>query len=569
MHVYLVTLNSRFTHTSLAIHQLAAALRHAKVRVSVGEWSINGDVYAILRTLYESNADLVAFSTYIWNREETLLLAEELKRLRPDGGILLGGPEVSFGARALLETKSFVDCIIAGEGEKALVELACGKPYATIPGLVYRDGDHIKDQGQAPPLPPKDFETMPYGDLKQYKNRILYYETSRGCPYHCSYCLSSTTRGVRFSSLERVKEDFLTFVKAGVKQVKCVDRTFNVRAERAKEIMAYLVSIDRGKTNFHFEMTAHLLDQEMLEILASARQGLFQFEIGIQSTHGPTLEAVNRPMPFEQMKPAIEALIDLDRHHVHLDLIAGLPEETFDRFLCSIDDVMSLEPHMMQLGFLKLIRGTALREDADRYGYIAALQPPYQVLQSKWLTYEEMGVLSDIEHVIDGFYNTGLFRQTLLRLTRSLYGNSWSRFLLDYRGYLQDVGALSRSLGQAEKSRLLWDFIHRVGGTKKASLQETLIYDAQASGYRGIQQLFEREEPADYQNRCYQFLNDPVHRQRYLPHLSGVSDKKAMKQVVFVHFEQPPLPGETAVDYLVDRSRADYLGRHPMHPIVL
>lgn len=569
MHVYLATLNSRYTHTSLAIHQLASALRRAEIPVTVGEWSINGDIYDHLRGLYESDAELVAFSTYIWNREETLLLAEELKRLKPGVQILLGGPEVSYGASDLLATNPFIDYVIAGEGERAIVQLAGGEPLEWIQGLVYRREDRIIDQGIAPLLNPEDFQTMPYGDLAAYEHRILYYETSRGCPYRCSYCLSSVTDGVRFSPVERVKRDFETFVRAGVKQVKCVDRTFNVRVDRAKEILAHCVAIDRGHTNFHFEMTAHLFDREMMAILASARPGLFQFEIGIQSTHEPTLRAVNRPMPFEQMKPSIEALIGLDRHHVHLDLIAGLPEESYERFLRSLDDVMALHPHMMQLGFLKLIRGSQLRDEATAHGYLAALKPPYQVLRTKWISYVEMGVLSDLEHLIDHFYNSGQFRWTLHRLVSEFFGNRWSRFFLDFRGYLVDVGALDHAMGQAEKYQRLHDFLMLRCGKDARSLGETLAYDAQVSGYRGITHLLDRSEPEDYQAKCYRFLNNAENREHYLPHLVDTSDKKAMKQVVFAHFEDPPVPGEDATDYLIDRSQTDYLGRHPAHPIVL
>lgn len=438
MKLVLTTLNSRFTHMSLSLRYLRAVLlKHfsdgesmegplnplsSDFSVSLLEFTINQPHEHILRALYEANPKILCFSVYIWNVEASLKLADSLKKILPDICIIFGGPEVAYKANEYLQRYSFINAISTGEGEEFLVSYvrrALSEPInpdgavQAISGMVERIGSRIIDHGPANLVQSLDDIPFPYEDEAFEQGRMLYYEASRGCPFRCAYCLSARASSIRTFSLERVKRDLQRLVEAQVMKVKFVDRTFNVDPTRTQAIFAFLIEIDNGYTQFHFEITAELLTQKDFEILSNARPGLFQFEIGIQSTFEPTMAAVDRRMPFEKTSKNCSELLRLNNIHLHLDLIAGLPFETFDRFLQSFDDVYALKPHALQLGFLKLIPGSPLAEDAEKYGYVYEAFPPYEVLENHKLTYEDLARLKRMEALVEIYYNSQAFNVTL------------------------------------------------------------------------------------------------------------------------------------------------------------
>ena len=403
---------------SLSLRYLRSALEplQTSVHVELLEFTINQPHEQVLRALYETQPDYLCFSVYIWNVEATLKLAASLKKVLPQTVILFGGPETAYNAVHYLEANNFLDAIVTGEGEQILrnyIERQTkGETYA-VPGLVERRSDGIISYGKAPLIQRLDSLPFPYEEAALSGHRMLYYEASRGCPYRCAYCLSSREPGVRVFGLERVLNDLDKFLKAEVMQVKFVDRTFNLEPDGSRAIFQYLIENDNGITGFHFEITAALIREEDFELLAKARPGQFQFEIGVQSTCEEAMMAVRRPLPFERTAEVCRKLRAPGNIHLHLDLIAGLPFETYDRFLNSFDDVYSLSPHALQLGFLKLIPGSPLSEEADRFGYIKEDHPPYEVLGNHKINFAQLSKLKRMEALVDIFYNSHGFTQTL------------------------------------------------------------------------------------------------------------------------------------------------------------
>jgi len=383
--IILVAVNAKYIHTCLAVHSLHAALggaAHAEVR----EYTVNQPEELILSELFGAKPDMVAFSCYIWNIEMIASLAGSLKKVLPSVKIVMGGPEVSYG-----DAPAVADIVVSGEGEKAFCEMATGRSHRPV---------------EAPPFP--------YADLSEFANRILYYESSRGCANECAYCLSPAEgRGVRFFPIEKVKEDLLRFLAANVRQVKFIDRTFNSSKRRAMEIWRHLIGNDNGATNFHFEIAGDLLDDEVFELLGQARAGLFQFEIGVQSTNTETLTAIRRRTDTEKLLQNVRKLKSLGNIHLHLDLIAGLPHEGYERFVRSFNDVMAVRPHKLQLGFLKLIKGTALRRDAEKYGMKFKDRAPYEILENKYISFEHINRLKKAENMVDIFYNSSGFGKSV------------------------------------------------------------------------------------------------------------------------------------------------------------
>lgn len=413
----LVAVNAKYIHTNPAVRSIAAYSR-ARFRrpLEYIEFTINQRHAEILRALYQSGADCFAFSCYIWNIECVKRLIADLKKLLPKSTIILGGPEADWQADALLRTQPQMDIIVHGEGEQTtcllLEALHAGTDPDACPGISLRHGDGIlRTESHSPPdlaeLP------FPYDDLHALDGRIPYYESMRGCPFSCSYCLSSRSMGVRLRPLGLVFDELRLFLNARVRQVKFVDRTFNCNPGRAMEIWRFLSENDNGLTNFHFEMAGDLLDDDSIAFLATVRPGLFQFEIGVQSTHPPTLAAIHRGCGFDALARQVRALRRAGNIHLHLDLIAGLPHEDYARFSRSFDEVYRLVPHQLQLGFLKLLGGSRLREEAERYGIAFQDTAPYEVLQTACLSYDELCVLHGVDEMVDSFYNSGRFRYLL------------------------------------------------------------------------------------------------------------------------------------------------------------
>ena len=426
--VVLCALNARYAHTNLAVRSLAACAG-ARIRQNISlvwrEWTVNDHLLALLQRLDHEEADVYAFSVYIWNSTLVRVLSAELKKIRPGAVIVWGGPEAFTRARQILEQESAVDYILCGEGEIALTELLMAltgqlqpgpEKLAGLPGLAWRPdhGGAVILNAQAPQLAGDEWPfAWSDADLRQNRDRMLYYETSRGCPFGCSYCLSSLDRTMRFRSLDLVFQELDRFIAADVRQVKLVDRTFNCRPDRAARIWQYLIDRCRTspfRTNFHFEVAGDLLDDASLDLLQAAPPGLFQFEIGVQSAHPAVLRAVNRTCDLGRLASQVSKLRQAGNIHIHLDLIAGLPGETSALFGQSFDFVSRLRPHQLQLGFLKVLPGTQIHRTAQERGYLWLDDAPYEVLQSDAMSFADLCRLKQIEQLLDYYPNSSQYR---------------------------------------------------------------------------------------------------------------------------------------------------------------
>ena len=439
MKVIVTTLNSKFIHSNLAIRYLKAFTEDL-CNIEIEEYTINQHIDFIVSDLYKKKADIICFSTYIWNLNETLEICETLKIVNPNLKILLGGPEVSFDPEVVLENNDFIDYIIFGEGELTFKEFIEYKVmgsnnYEGIKGLAYRNGDKIIKNENRDLIKDLNIIPSPYDNIgKEFENKIIYYESSRGCPFNCAFCLSSTIKGVRYFDIERVKKDLGSLIDGKVRQVKFVDRTFNANKEYAKEIMNYIMEKDPVDINFHFEVTAHLLDDDMLEFISKAKEGLFQFEIGVQSTNDKTIEAIGRTTDFEKLSEVTRRIKSFNNIHQHLDLIAGLPYEGYDSFKNSFNDVYNLKPEKLQLGFLKLLKGSKLRAEEDKYGFKYLDKPPYEILENDFISYEDILKLHNIEDLVEKYFNEDYFSNSLDYIIKNHYEDPFSFYeeLLEY-----------------------------------------------------------------------------------------------------------------------------------------
>lgn len=420
--VVLAAVNAKYIHSNLAVYSLKAYAGKAGQPVHIREYTINQPMGEILKDLYKSRPGLLCFSCYIWNKSLIEELAGEIRKLIPDIWIWIGGPEVTYCAREYLKTHPQVDGIIRGEGEETFLQLAAcyqqGKDLdrlLQIPGLTVRRGNTVCETEERKLL---DMDSIPfaYGSLDDFSNRIIYYESSRGCPFSCSYCLSSIEKKIRFRSLELVKQELQFFIDRKVPQVKFVDRTFNCNQKRALEIWEFLARQDRGITNFHFEIVAELLGDEEIACMHAMRPGLIQLEIGVQSANPRTLQEIRRNMDLPKLRDRVERIRQGGNIHQHLDLIAGLPFEDYESFARSFDEVYEMRPQQLQLGFLKILKGSRMEAMAGEYGCVYMDREPYEVLKTSWLSYEEILSLKQVESMVEIYYNSGQFLRTLALL---------------------------------------------------------------------------------------------------------------------------------------------------------
>ncbi|NLV87753.1 MAG: B12-binding domain-containing radical SAM protein [Tissierellia bacterium] len=481
MKIVLTTLNSKFIHTSLSIRYLKAFVEDI-VDVELKEYTINQDINYIASQLFKTNADLIGFSVYIWNLTETLRICEILKKVRPDIKILLGGPEVSFDSKESLETYPFIDYIIYGEGEETFKEfLAAIKDgmldFQDIKGLAYRRNDQVMVNPPRPLI--RDLNTIPspYNNIgDEFKNKIVYFESSRGCPFNCKFCLSSTIRGVRYFSIDRVKEELDKLIQAKVKQVKFVDRTFNANKKYAMEIMNFIIDKNPEDINFHFEVTAHLLDEEILDFLSNVKEGLFQFEVGVQSTNLKTIEAIGRTTDFPKLREVTKRIKSYKNIHQHLDLIAGLPYEDYGTFKKSFNDVYEIKPEKIQLGFLKLLKGSSLRMNEEKYGFKYLDIPPYEVLENHYIKYEELLKLKSIEELVEKYYNEGYFENSLEYLVMNFYDSPFD-FYEDFSLYWEENAYYEVSNSRTRLYEILIEFYECKGFKSLDMFKELIKYD--------------------------------------------------------------------------------------------
>lgn len=421
MKILLVACNAKYIHSNLAVYDLQAYASDYADHIVLKEYTINQQKDDIMRDIYLEHPDVVCVSCYIWNLSFVKELMADLIKILPGADFWAGGPEVSYDAEKFLAENSEFKGVMVGEGEETFKELAGyyveknPQNLKDMTGICYRDGDRIIHNGWRQIM---DLSSIPfiYKDLSEFKNRIIYYESSRGCPFSCSYCLSSIDKKLRFRDTETVKKELQFFIDNKVPQVKFVDRTFNCKHDHAMAIWKYINEHDNGVTNFHFEISADLLREEELQEMSTMRPGLIQLEIGVQSTNPDTIKAIHRTMDFEKLKGIVDRIHSFGNIHQHLDLIAGLPYENLESFKKSFNDVYRLRPQQFQLGFLKVLKGSKMHEKAGEYGIVYHTRPMYEVLSTNWLTYDEVIYLKGIEEMVEVYYNSCQFRCTMLAL---------------------------------------------------------------------------------------------------------------------------------------------------------
>ncbi len=483
MKILLAALNAKYIHSNLGIYSLRAYAKEYKEQIEIAEYTINHQKDRILKDIYNRKPDVIAFSCYIWNLDMIEELIDDLGKIMPQVPIFAGGPEVSYDPEDFLKRNPFVKGVMTGEGEGIFANLCAElcKPeidwnvLKKIPGLVMQ-GEVYKME----PMPCMDMSAIPfpYEDLQEFENRIIYYESSRGCPFSCSYCLSSIDKKVRFRDMELVKEELQFFLDHQVPQVKFVDRTFNTSKKRSMEIWQYILDHDNGITNFHFEISADLLSQEELDILCKLRPGAVQLEIGVQSANEDTITEIRRTMDLEKLKENVAAVKSFGNIHQHLDLIAGLPFETLEIFKKSFDEVYGMEPDQLQLGFLKVLKGSYMEEKAGDYELFYKSKPNYEVLSTKWLSYGDILQLKSIEEMVELYYNSGQFQATLSHLVKEF--ESPYDFFEKLAVFFTEKGYDLQAPSRMARYTALLEFVEKYIPEKMEFYKETLTFDLYA-----------------------------------------------------------------------------------------
>lgn len=467
----IVAINAKYIHSNLAIYSIRAYCKKCGINLDIAEFTINQKTDSMLKEIYKKKPDFIGFSCYIWNIEFVLKLAGEVKRVLPDVTIWLGGPEVSYDAVNVIADNDFVDGVMIGEGEitfsRVIKAYEKGDDVSQIPGVAVRGSIKVH---QAEYMNMDDIP-FPYENFKDMEHRIIYYESSRGCPYSCSYCLSSVDKRVRFRSMELVKKELKVFIDANVPQVKFVDRTFNCDRKRTKEIWEFIRDNDNGITNFHFEISADIITDEEIELLHSLRPGLVQLEIGVQTTNEKTVQAIRRKMDFEKLSYVVNRIHETGNVHQHLDLIAGLPYEDYASFRNSFNDVYALKPEQLQLGFLKVLKGSYMQEQAYENDIVYSSYPPYEVLSTPWLPYSDVLRLKGVEEMVEVYYNSGQF-VTTVKYMEKFFDTPFDMF--EYMAeYYEENGLYDCGHSRIARYNILIDAL----GDRMELLPEIMTYD--------------------------------------------------------------------------------------------
>ena len=588
MNILLTAVNAKYIHSNLAVYSLRAYAEKYKKEVSIAEYTINQQTDEILADIYRRHPDILCFSCYLWNITCVKEIITEIAKILPDTEIWLGGPEVSYNPLELLEKYKMLSGIMCGEGEQTFLELMEYYHHAEeqeeiIPDAKRRDGELSRIRGIAyrksdgtvgrtAPRPALDLSTVPfaYKNINDFRNRIVYYESSRGCPFSCSYCLSSVDKCLRFRDLELVKKELQFFIDNEVPQVKFVDRTFNCRRGHAMEVWKYIKEHDRGITNFHFEIAADLLDEEEIRLIRGMRPGLIQLEIGIQSANSRTISEIKRKMDLEKVERAVAAVREKRNIHQHLDLIAGLPWEDYRSFAASFNRVCGMRPDQLQLGFLKVLKGSLMYEKAGEYALAYQDRPPYEVLFTKWLSYEEIIRLKQIEEMVEVYYNSGQFQNTMKRMERE-FADFFSMYEA-LAAYYERNGLFQISHSRTARYEILFNFIRESVGTDEnrpeimAEYTEWLTLDLYLrDNVRNRPEFLGKSRVSP--DEAAAFYKEEESSRRYLKDYTGY-DRRQMRKMthlerirggllLFDYRNRDPLTGNAAV-YCVDgRKTAD------------
>ena len=479
MKILLAACNAKYIHSNLAVYNLMAYAKDYSEHLILKEYTINQTKDDILRDIYLSEPDVVCFSCYIWNISFVKDIIGDLAKILPGVPFWAGGPEVSFDASKFLEENPQFTGVMMGEGEATFKELV--KYYVEkegdlkqIAGITYRENNEIHVNPWREIL---DLSTVPfaYENLADFKNRIIYYETSRGCPFSCSYCLSSVEKKLRFRDMNLVKKELKFFIDNQVPQVKFVDRTFNCKHEHAMEIWRFIKENDNGVTNFHFEVSADLLREEELELMSTMRPGLIQLEIGVQSTNPETIKAIRRTMNLEKLEALVAKVHSFGNIHQHLDLIAGLPYEGIESFKQSFNDVYRMRPEQLQLGFLKVLKGSYMMECVPEYEISYKAKEPYEVLTTKWLNFREILQLKTVESMVEVYYNSGQFRNTLEFLV-PYFADAYS-FYEAIGNYYNEMGYSEVSHARIRRYEILLEFVEKYPQISREEVIDKMMFD--------------------------------------------------------------------------------------------
>lgn len=573
MKILLVAINAKYIHSNLAVYSLRAyAKEHLcekNIEIEIAEYTINQQQDAVLRDIYEHNADVICFSCYIWNISYVGMLAGELGKICPQAELWLGGPEVSYDAPDVLSRLSSVRGVMKGEGECTFTELC--RCYANVPfsrpqrdpemdrrlcgiaGITFREErGAIRENPWREPVSLSEVPFV-YRDGKDFEHKILYYETSRGCPFSCSYCLSSIDKRLRFRDIDLVKKELSFFLEQRVPQVKFVDRTFNCKHEHAMAIWRYIAEHDNGVTNFHFEISADLLNEEELNLLETMRPGLVQLEIGVQSVNAETIREIRRTMDFAKLSQIVKRIEKMKNIHQHLDLIAGLPFEDIRSFASSFDAVYALKPHQLQLGFLKVLKGSYMEEKREDYGLVYKSTPPYEVLFTRWLSYGDVLKLKGVEEMVEVYYNSRQFEHTLGELEKE-YPSAYQMYekLWDY---YQAHGLHDIQHRRSARYEILLDFIRseETPGRRAEYYRELLVYDYYLRENAKTRPAFAKENPLG-KEEARSFYEEEAKTYAYLKGYEGY-DKNQLRKMT--HLEKFLLLNRTIL--------FDYMHRNPVN----
>lgn len=531
MKIMLAACNAKYIHSNLAVYDLKAYAQKYASNVILKEYTINQQKDDILRDIYLEQPDVVCVSCYIWNITFVKELMRDLAKILPGVSFWAGGPEVSFDAPQFLEENQEFTGVMVGEGEETFLELAGHyieqKPeeLKEITGICYRDAEGIHHNGWRHIL---DLSSIPfiYENLEDFKNRIIYYESSRGCPFSCSYCLSSIDKKLRFRDTELVKKELQFFLDHKVPQVKFVDRTFNCKHDHAMEIWKYIKEHDNGITNFHFEISADLLREEELQVMEGMRPGLIQLEIGVQSTNPQTIKAIHRTMDFQELTRIVNRIHSFGNIHQHLDLIAGLPYENYESFGHSFNEVYAMHPDQLQLGFLKVLHGSFMYDNAEAYGLVWQDRPPYEVLFTDWLPYGDVIRLKKVEEMVEVHYNSGQFANTMEHLVKEF--PSPFDLYVELGEYYEKNGLFGINHSRLARYENLWQFIRTQIPDRADSYREWLTLDLylrenvkNRPAFAGENQVTKEEMTA--------FYREETETHRYLKEYDGFDARQLRK----------------------------------------
>ena len=571
MRVLLIAVNAKYIHSNPAVYSLRAYAQAAlgdqpEVGIEIAEYTINQNTENILADIYRHRPDIAAFSCYIWNWNTIQELLPELPKLLPDTKLWLGGPEVSFHAEKILAQYTQLTGIMVGEGEETFTQLvrfyhAPKGQLQDIPGLVL-------PQGRTQPRELTDMSKLPflYEDLGKFQNRIIYYESQRGCPFRCAYCLSAIDKSVRLRDIETVKKELRYFLDHKVSQVKFIDRTFNCNAAHALTIWRYLLENDNGVTNFHFEIAADLMTEDELEVLKQMRPGLIQLEIGVQSTNEQTLHAINRYMSLEHLRQVVDKIHSFHNIHQHLDLIAGLPYEDYDSFVTSFNDVYAMRPQQLQLGFLKVLKGSPIEEKAEEYGIVYNSRPPYEVLYSKWLPYDDVLRLKGIEEMVELYYNSCQFTHTLPVLEKEFS----SPFAL-YEAlsqYYEEKGYYINTPARAYRYQVLLEFAQQKAPARSELYAQLLTFDMYLRENLKSRPAFALcwQQGEEEKEQVRAFYRQEAQTPQYLTGYEGYQPQQLMKMTHIEYFTYPVWQQNMKMTQLSQKTAIlfDYQKRDPL-----